>query len=863
MVYYDDLSSLYRLLFAGRKMFLLMSGKQKNNPRGYSMRNLLIVVSALMFCQIFAAEITDARNLLLNSEFSFHAFKQHRTGKRGRAVEKYVPYWNACSADSLEVRRDSGIMSGFLPPVPVSNGVKLKPGKSFSQFFTLPEADLTAGSILSFSFWGYQDTSDALKGELRAMKIESEDGSWSPKADFNLKDKRTFQKMSRGELVPAASAAITSKITGKCTIFKIENFVIPANYTAGKKSFSKDNNTVGIEVRFTNTSKNEVWIFSPSLVRGSKAFAAIGTLRKVPEYYRHIPRTMQKLWKGESLHILVMGSSIDRGSANPPLYPYDENPASPKYKQPLSDSHTGFSTAKLYGRSDIDASFGWSNHYFSYAGRLKVELMKKFDLTSDKILMHFMAADGSCVGEAHSGLKAYCELKHPPKAHVNAHKEEAGSWEKLYPGLFSRPEGPRPDLVIFGSGANEPTDTPDEAAVFEGTIRYIQRNYPGTEFLCCMYQSSHGRAGFANMRALAMRYGFPCIDFGIINDRITRNIKYNAIGNSDGHPQASVHYLWFKQIERAFECAGPVVCGIPQIHLPERCMNTTINWEGRMKLYRSDDKRFFRPGAFIIDDAAFNCWAVPVKNSKNAKNGELYVNGIKRDKNRRPSKYNDRNSFSRFGRLALGDRHIIETSTDYKFDSVDCKMVLNRSFIGVESGAFSGISKGEPWKSETGFPYGKFIATLQPGKSCTVNVIGTAFSVVWVDAAKGGKLTASVDGKNAFTVPTDIPFTLVSKEKLYMENRKGITGLHYGEHVITLTAQNAPVKLMGVYSYDTRANRNNERIIRGVSYGGTYEFEAPFKSTPVIRCYGDLKLVKAAADHAVFSGQGRFDAIGE
>jgi hypothetical protein len=41
-----------------------------------------------------------------------------------------------------------------------------------------------------------------------------------------------------------------------------------------------------------------------------------------------------------------------------------------------------------------------------------------------------------------------------------------------------RADGPGPDLVIFGSGANEKTDTPDEVAVFEGAIRWIQRHHP-------------------------------------------------------------------------------------------------------------------------------------------------------------------------------------------------------------------------------------------------------------------------------------------------------------------------------------------------------------------------------------------------
>ena len=824
------------------------------------MKSKFLSVMLLLGFALCGAESTDLRNLLLNSEFKFFNYSKFRTGKRGRAAENYVPFWNACGPESLTVYRDSGIKAQYRPPIPASHGVMLKAGKSFKQFFTLPEAELIPGNAVSLSFWVWQETPKAVKAELKAMKLESEDGTWSPAKDFKLRDKRTFQKMSRGELVTAASAEVTSDAVQKCVECKIENFVIPANSAPGKKSSAKDNHTVGVELVFSNKSDKDIWIFAPSLVRGSKAQKAVGNFRKEPEYYRHIPRTMQKLWKGEPLHIICMGSSIDRGSANPALYPYDENPKSPKYKQPLTDSHSGFTT-KVVGRPDLDPFYGWSNHYFSYAGRLKVELMKKFNLTPDKILMNFMAADGSCVGEAHSGLKAYCELSLPPAPGDNGHKS-GFTWKELYPGLFSRPEGPRPDLVIFGSGANEDTDTPDECAVYEGTIRYIQRNYPGTEFLCCMYQAFSPRSGFTNMRILAMRYGFPCIDFGRINDRITRNIKTNAIGNNDGHPQAGIHYLWFKQLEQAFECADNVVCGFPQQQLPERVMPTTCNWEGELKLYKDNDPRIFTQQAFIIDDSAFNCWAVHVKKGIK-KNGNAYVNGVQLASNRRPIQYNLRNSFFRHGRLSVGDRHVIEVDKNFKLVAVDCKRLLNRSYCGVESGAFSGIEKFEAWKSQTGYPYGRYISTLPAGKSCKLTVVGNAFSVVWADAEKAGEITVEIDGKKAFTVPTDKPYTFIDKKQLYMENRKGIIGLPYGVHEITIKAEKAPVKLMGVYSYDLRSNRSSERIVRGLSNGGEYLFEPQFKAAPVIRCYGDLKLIKATSEKAVFSGKGSFDAIGE
>ena len=144
-----------------------------------------------------------------------------------------------------------------------------------------------------------------------------------------------------------------------------------------------------------------------------------------------------------------MGSSIDRGSANLHLS-YDEDPASPTFKQPLTDNDcdTG-----LVGRPELNDYYAWWRHYFCYTGRLKRELMIKFNLPADRILLNIMACDGSCVGEAISGLDAYCSLSIPPDPGMNGHK--AGkSWQELYPPLSERPGGTGPDLVIFGSGAS-------------------------------------------------------------------------------------------------------------------------------------------------------------------------------------------------------------------------------------------------------------------------------------------------------------------------------------------------------------------------------------------------------------------------
>ena len=141
--------------------------------------------------------------------------------------------------------------------------------------------------------------------------------------------------------------------------------------------------------------------------------------------------------------------------------------------------------------------------------------------------------------------------------------------------------------------------------------------------------------------------------------------------------------------------------------------------------------------------------------------------------------------------------------------------------------------------------------------------MGTAFAPVWIDTPQGGTLQVDVDGKKAFEIATDQPFVLRSGEKIFMENRKGIQGLPYGIHTVTFMALKAPVTVMGLYGYDLRSNRSNERIVRNLAADGVYTFEPAFKATPVIRCSPGLTLKSATPRQAVFAGAGSFEAVGE
>ena len=96
-----------------------------------------------------------------------------------------------------------------------------------------------------------------------------------------------------------------------------------------------------------------------------------------------------------------------------------------------------------------------------------------------------------------------------------------------------------------------------------------------------------------------------------------------------------------------------------------------------------------------------------------------------------------------------------------------------------------------------------------------------------------------------------------------MENRKGIEGIPFGVHTVTLKAVKAPVTLMGVYSYDTRANTRSQRVIQDFGCDGEYKFEPAFKAVPVVNTFGSLKVKSVTPQGAVFSGTGLFTATGE
>ena len=824
----------------------------------------MATVLALAFGAAFnvlAAERPMTGNLLMNPTFEFHAFMPHRTGTAGSFTSGNVAFWSVESWGDIAVTRESHLPADARPEFSAGNVVTIKPGKKFWQFITLPEAGLAHGEHVSLSAHGRQGAAGALVARIALLKLDSADGTWSP-GDFKLADTRTFPRHSRGELVVAKSYEARAEGVGAVAL-KIEGAEITGKFTIGPDSHSVDINTIALRVEFENTSNADVTLHSPCLVRGDAALSGVRPAREMVPYYRYIPRTMQKLWKGEPLHVVVMGSSIDRGSANPPLYPYDEDPKSPTFKQPLSDRDFN---PKLAGRPDLEGYVGWWQHYFSYGGRLRLELMRKFNLPVSKICLNVMACDGSCVGEAHSGLKEYLSLSLPPSENGNGHKAGA-TWQGLYPDLFARPGGTGPDLVIFGSGANEKTDVPDEVAVFEGAIRWIQRHYPNTEFLFCMFQNTGGYTPNAvDLQALALRYQIPYLDYGKAGDDVTRWCNPHTLVPKDGHPQAAAHFLWFKQVEKAFECWDPILPGQAQLQLPERVHPNSYGWEGEMVTYGADNPRL-KGDKFIFDDTAINCWA-------DAGEGALapFIDGSNdRLMARRKVPGRDiRNSYFRHGRTRLGDRHILEIDgPDVKLTAVDAKQCPDRRVFGVEHPMWNlDGAKPTPFASEWGAPYGSAQAALTPGSAFEIDLVGTDLAVAWADSPAGGTLRVTVDGVERLVQPANRPFVDRQKKEWFIENRKGVLGLGFGLHRVRLEAVDAPVAVLGAVAYDSRSNRAFERRIVGQAMPGeTVVFSLPFKAPPVVLCGAGLRVLRETLTPArvTFAGElpGIFEIVGE
>jgi hypothetical protein len=763
------------------------------------MKKLLMLPTLLLLSSIIywnASNVQSADNLLCNPKFNYHVLKGSKSANGFN-----VAGWNTDAYGDIEVMKKNKQFGDTLE----YRVVQINPGKRFWQFINLADLEtVKKDDSLALGVNVYQRKRSALEARLCLMGIESADGTWQPTA-LGFSDVRVFSHHARGELIKIDQAEVVSdKKTGQIKL-DISGLKIDWNFEKGNKSSASYRNAVGVLVEFKNTSNTPVWIYGPSLINGKKAQDNASSIRPLPEFYRMIPRTMKKLLKKQPVYILTLGSSIDRGSANPRLYRYDENPKSATYKQPLCNDKPF--KPEVVNRPDLKGYIGWFQHYHMYTGRLRLELMKKFGYPINKILLNVMACDGSSIGESHSGFADYASFALPPNDNMNGHANGT-KWKKLYPAFFKNRKKPAPDLVIFGHGHNEHIDYPDEIAAYEGAVRWFQRHYPKVEFLSCMWIRDKGRKKSIGepMRQLAKHYGFPFVDVGEMIIRNSKTANFYSLAPDGGHPQAGAHYLWFKQLEQIFEVADPVKDPIPQKYLPVRFNPYSYSWDGEMITFKAGDKRIVE-SRMIIEDTAFNLWAKhQAKDKKDLMH--IIIDG-KRQKDAGRGKGMDsrnvRNSTFVYGRLSLGDRHIIEVAgTAPQLVAVDNKIALNRKFYSVNNAKWKKSAKLSKFKSTWGAPYGDKMAILKSGHKMLINVKADALSIAYVDDKNGGTLTAKVDGSSKLEQPTNIPFTDSEGKKHYIENRKGITGLKYGKHSVEISAKDHDVKILGIYTYDAR-----------------------------------------------------------
>ena len=132
---------------------------------------------------------------------------------------------------------------------------------------------------------------------------------------------------------------------------------------------------------------------------------------------------------------------------------------------------------------------------------------------------------------------------------------------------------------------------------------------------------------------------------------------------------------------------------------------------------------------------------------------------------------------------------------------------------------------------------------------------------------KGGTLSVIVDNQPKVSQPTNLAFVDTDKKANFLENRKGILNLGFGLHKVRLEAKEASVAVLGIFTYDSRSNRNSERRLTGLATGGEIlEFTLPFRTRPLVICSGGLSVKKDdISDLKVkFSGtSGSYEVIGE
>ena len=272
-------------------------------------KKVLLLLAAATICG-------HGQNLLLNPSYEFHSFQNHRNGNAANYYANAAAFWDYDACGDMTVMREAHAGEGKRPNYSVHNVVSVKPGKSIYQVMSLPEAGLAHGDTIAMQVSGWQGVDGAAAASVELLKIDSEDGKWTP-SELGMSDKRTFPKHARGELVVARRYEAKGDKKGAFTL-RLSDLKVEGHYTMGEESHTTDMNTVAVRLTLKNLSDSgEVIFWAPALVRGAlpeNADGIIPSSRQMEPIFANIPKTMQKLWRGESLHIIMMGSSIDRGS---------------------------------------------------------------------------------------------------------------------------------------------------------------------------------------------------------------------------------------------------------------------------------------------------------------------------------------------------------------------------------------------------------------------------------------------------------------------------------------------------------------------------------------------------------------------
>lgn len=727
----------------------------------------------------------ERSNLLVNPQFD------HLNSEPGSAL--YVAGWNVQDRGDVEVL---SLGTG------AESTVRIAPGKRFWQFIAL--ADIEGewkGVPVSLSAEIAHEQSQAIRVSLALMGIESGEGTWIPNDLGTLGDGREFSSHGRGELVVLDQVESRPFEQQGSRIVKAEGLKVDWFFREQKEANPDFRNAVGIRVEFENLSDDQpMWVRNPVLVRGEQAVTGAVPGRAVPQWSRQIPRTMAKLLAGEPVYILTLGSSIDRGSANPRLYVYNEDPQSPTYLQPLA-SDKPFNP-EIVGRPDLEGYLGWFQHYFMYTGRMRLELMRKYGYDVDGLLLNVMACDGSSIGESHSGFADYASLELAPAAGVNGHVS-GRSWKELYPRHFAEGAIPVPDLVVFGHGHNERIDGEDEIAVFEGAIRWFQRHYPEVEFVNCMWIRRTRDGLNQSMPQLCAHYGIPFIPVNELIRHLRGTVNYYALAPDGGHPQAAAHYLWYKQLEKAFETTSREWEPIPQRHLPPRMNPWSYLWEGEMVTFEEGSERLVQGKMMIVEDGPFNLWA---KHDEGKEPMRLWINGEANKgagRGRNYAKRDIRNSTFAYGRLSPGERHVVEVvGENPQIVATDHKVALHKQFFPAGNDAWQTPLRSQTYSSAWGHPYGDGYYLLNEGDVLTIEVDAELLSVAWLDQEDGGKIEVYVDGKLAWEQETNQPFIDRDGTVHFMENRRAIRNQEKGLHQLQIKTVSGAVKILSAYGYD-------------------------------------------------------------